>query len=134
MTWYLDVIAVDAREVWYDVRTDGVPGDEPHDVPSNLTDNPAMLRMWKAQTAKRCDAIVRADAGFWVVELRYTAVPQTIGEMAQYDLLTRAEWPELHWLPAALVCVNVDPMVRHTLQAHGNVIHLAPHGAIPLQL
>ena len=126
MRWYLAQHAEDILEVWYDVRADGDPATIETDDLSHLTNDPAIRRMWQQQTAKRLDAITLEREGYRVVELRQRAAQETVGEVTTYNQISRAEWPDLAWLNPRIVTLQVDPIIRRTLEAIGFDVVIAP--------
>jgi len=122
LTYWLDHHGAAVREMWFDVRTDGTPGDvDPR--ASALASQPIeMQRMWQAQTAKRMDCITLQEYSYRILEARGAVGAQTLGEIMQYDALSRAEWPALTWLPLTLICYTVDPIHRRLIEAQGFAI------------
>ena len=126
MRWYLTLHADDVIECWYDVRADGDPATDDSAGLAEFSANPAMHRMWYHQTAKRLDAITLERDGYRLIELRQRAGQQTVGELTTYDTISRSEWPTLTWLPARLVTLSVDPIIRRTLASLGFDVVIAP--------
>jgi len=118
-TWWLATKRPLPLQMWFDVHMDGIPGDLAPASLADLTDDPAMLRMWWYQTAKRCDVILRWPLEYQVVELRHTTAPQTVGELHIYDNLSRAEWPDLPWRPPLLITERIDPKIHNLLLDSG---------------
>ncbi len=123
MTVYLEVFEKDISEVWYDVRTDGQPEHLQRALPTDITDDPAMLRMWWHQNAKRIDAVTLQKGRYRIVELRDTTGPQTLGELTQYQTLARAQWPELPWGQTILVTRHFDILIMRVLTDQGFAVY-----------
>jgi hypothetical protein len=122
MTWYLELRGDLVDQVWYDVRTDGNPEHLQRPIPFELTDDPAMVRMWWHQNARRIDAVTLEAGSYHIIELREIAGAQTIGELVMYQELARAEWPELPWSNTVLITRNIADPIRATLRAQGITI------------
>jgi hypothetical protein len=133
---WLDRHGVAIDELWYDVRMDGIPDDEPEASPDELVDQPALMRNWWLQTARRCDAIARTGAFYTILEMRARADAPTVGELEIYDRLSRTEWPELRFTLPTLICHTINATTRRALELRGMTIHTLPdvhvHPTTPL--
>ena len=126
MYWWLHNYGQPVLQVWYDVPLDGRSASMQVDAHAQSVLDPDWQRVWQRQRARRADAIVQDADGYRIIELRSSADAQTVGEMAIYQQLARAEHPGLTWLPSVLVARLLKPGVGEAIAALGAHIYVAP--------
>jgi len=119
----------DVEQMWFDVRMDGVPDQLTPPAPQELAHDLELLRNWYSQGARRCDAIVLRSGRYTILEIRARADAQTIGELALYDSLSRAEWPQLELTRPELITAEINPTTARILDEKQIPIHLIPHAS-----
>lgn len=109
---FLDKHADKIKAVYYDVKVGGKPLDE-----TNI--DPAMVKMWFANTAKRIDAIAEFENEVWLIEVADYPGIRSVGQLATYMTLY-AEDPKFP-KPAipVLVATQIDQDLEKTITLYG---------------
>lgn len=99
---FLDAYGADFQQVAYNLR---LGGSEPTDP----TASPEEKLMWRAETAKRVDAIVRNDDEIWLCEVRPGAGLAAVGSAVGYGILSDKDpWTTLP-IVLTIVTDQMDP-------------------------
>ena len=119
--WYawLDQHQPAYDEVWYDVKTDGVPHAHGHPNEHLLHLDAQMQRLHHQLTARRCDVIARQGSRYQLIELRRVADAQTIGEVQIYKQLLATEFPQLDWMPPMVITEQISSTAKTIMQSNG---------------
>lgn len=85
-----------------------------------------MLRMWRATTSKRVDAVAETEDEIWLIEVATTPGLRSIGQLHTY----RALWIENPIIPkvekCVLVCEHVDQDLIAAATMYGTLVYVMP--------
>lgn len=87
-------------------------------LPAGETD-PAMIKMWARNTAKRIDAVGRTPAGFTIFEARRFAGWSAIAQLLGYRDLWLMNFPDLPLGDLWLITERIDDTTRATALRQG---------------
>ncbi len=125
--WYRITYGQDADEFWFDVPLDGRPPA------AGLAPSPAAMlpvkyrRLWKTVTSKRADAIGRWGGDYRIIELRWNAGPETVGEITTYRTLAAREYPRLAFQSPILITDAIDTMLRQVVDSANILMFVRPY-------
>lgn len=85
-----------------------------------------MLRMWRANTSKRIDALAETENEVWIIEVAKTPGLRAIGQVQVY----RSLWLEDPKIPkiekTILVCEHVDTDLIAAATMYGIMVYVMP--------
>jgi hypothetical protein len=87
--------------------------------------------MWKYNTAKKIDALLRREGECWLVEVKPTASLSAIGQVVGYTLLAKVDpFTDLPVFPV-IVTDGVDPDVQYVANQLGVSVLIFPERVPP---
>lgn len=86
----------------------------------------AMKRMWRANLAKRADAIAELENEVWIIEVAYDPGIRAIGQIQSYRALWLRDPVIVKIEQPVLVCNRIDPDLLDAASMYGITVFMVP--------